>query len=1039
MLLILVVGVGTADAQSKKKEKDTPITVSGHVVNANGHAMMGVEITMQDSFLDAETDEMGFFTITVPKKGSVLVFRDPLYLEHVVTVNDGNFMEIVMKEAPAGQRIEDKVIMPWRTTQSRNVTGAVSTIKFNDVKNVPVTSLGNALQGQAPGYIAKQEAGSPGSDESINRIRGIRTLYDGGTNAMTVYGTPKPLYIVDGFERAFTELDPAEIESVSVLKDAIATALYGARGANGVIMVNTKRGETNKRTIDLKVASGVAMPTTLPTFLGAYDYATLYNEALVNDGMAPLYTEQDLELYRTGASPLTHPDVNFYDEFIKKAAPYTNASLSMRGGNQIARYNVVVAYTSQDGIFNHTNQNPDYNTDMSYSKINLRSNLDVNITKWLVVSGDVSQRIEQRNNSYADISTIFAALDTPPNAYPLSFTGIDPTLNKEIFMLGGNSIYKDNPLGLLSYNGYTENTRRYYQATARVTADLSDFVTPGLSIQAAYYQDGYNSYTVSKNQDFLVWQYGKDVNGNDTYTSFGTANSLTTEGSYGVERYNGFDANVRYNRDFGNHSINAMALYYRHRTELRKPNQSDEKYENYGFMANYSYKNRYFLDFASSYMGTDKFYDTNSRRVFYPAVGAGWVISDEPFMSWAGALDYLKLRGSYGMTGNSEYTVTDVNGDDERYPNRQRWWTSSSKQYFGTSLTSVIIVNEGRLASEDVTVEKARMMNVALDGQMFKNRLSFTAEYWREHRFDIYTVGLGSIPRLAGLKDARLPVGNEGIVDSQGYEFSLGWSDHVGKFSYSLRAYTDWNQSIIKEMSEPFRDYENLVQTGYRTRQGFGMKYIGLFKDWDDINNSPQQMFGDYKPGDLKYEDVNGDGVVDSNDMVAVGEGSDPTRSYVFQLKLAYGGFDFSAMLQGNSGKSDYFSRSAWRAFYSNGGVSEIALGRYRTYEDGTNNWETATYPRLTTTDTSNNYRYSDFWIKSGAFLRLKTIELGYSLPKKLLDGVQMSECRIYLCGYNALTWSYVQKYGMDAEDASAGTYRYPMMRIFNLGLNLIF
>lgn len=1037
LIFALFLSVQIASAQ---KTQDKDITIHGNVKSDKGLPLMGVTVTVQDSFIDAETDELGDFEITVPKKGAVLVFNADYFQEVFQQVTSDGYLQIIMKDAVAGQGVGDYVNRPWRTDRQRSITGSVATTHNEQLRKSPVMSLGNALAGRVSGLYIRQLAGLPGFDEATIMVRGTRTLYDGAYNAMTVGGSPNPLIIVDGFERNFSELDASEIESFSVLKDVSATALYGMRAANGVILVNTKRGQLNRRTVDLDISSGIVTPTNLPHYLDAYNYASLYNEARHNDGLENTYSDEDLALYKSGASPLTHPNVNFYDEFIKNYAYQKKASLTMRGGNKIVRYFVALAYNSQDGLFAHTNENADFSTNISYNKYNLRSNIDVNVTDWLTVSADVAGRIEDRRYPSIATADILQALMTPSNAYPISFKGIEPTLNKEILMLGGNSLYKNNPLGYLSYSGYNENTRRYYQVTAKAKADLSEFITKGLSVEASYYMDGYNLYRVEKSRNFLVWQYSKLADGTNKYTSFGQETSLATSGYYDVDRYNGLDANIKYNREFGKHGVNAMLLYNQQTTEFRQNNQSDMKYQNYAFYANYSYNNKYFIDVTGSYMGSDRFYDTNNRRLFYPAVGAAWIISGEDFMKGTGGwLDYLKLRGSFGIVGNGSYAFEDVNGNDERYPARQRWWTSSGQQYFGTSLTSAITVREGRFDNPNVTVEKSRMLNVALEGTLLNHRLNFTAEYWKDHRYDIYTVGVGSTPWIIGLMDNRLPIGNEGIVNTSGVEFSLGWNDHIGGFRYSVNGFFNWWDSEIIAMAEPYKEYDNLLETGRRVRQDYGYISLGLFKDWDDVNNSPTQTFGPYQPGDIKYKDLNGDNIIDSNDLTAIGDGLDYRMSFALDFNFAYKGFDLSLLFQGVSCKSNYLNGDSFRAFYDNGGITEVALGRYRMNDDGSNNYATATYPRLTTLSNDNNWRASTFWMYDGSYLRLKNAELGYSIPEKLLKKSQVSGIRVYLNAYNAYTWSYVSKLGYDPEDVAAGTSRYPQVRVFNLGINLTF
>ena len=1057
LILALVLCAPLAPAQTKKKAKEQPVTISGNVVNEKGLPMMGVRITVQDSFIDTESDEFGDFTITVPSIGAVLVFNTDYYyeLQQTVTSAEG-FYRIVLKEAPAGQGTYDVVRMPYRDTKKRDLNASIFTVGSEELDKSKVTSLGNALSGRVLGMTSRQYAGQPGSDEATYRIRGVRTLFGGNTNGVSCYGVSTPLIIVDGFERTFDDLDANEIESFSVLKDAAATAIYGIRGANGVILVTTKRGFTNKRTIEVKYNEGILSPLDcFPDYVDSYRFASWYNEALVNDGKSPIYTEQDLALYQTGQSPLTHPNVDFYDEVFNKYASQRKASITMSGGNQIARYFVLLGYTFQDGLYKYQDFNPDFSTKTNFSKINARANLDISLAKWLTVSTTISGRImEQKYPYYSSSYSTFAGeiLDvchTPPNAYPVSFTGIDPDLQQEAFMLGGNAEYDSNPLGLLAFRGYNERTYRYYQITGRAKADLSEFVTPGLTVEFAGHLDGYNSYRVEKSRSFRVWSYSQNAAGDDVYTPYGTETSLSSSGAYGTTRYYGVDAEIKYNRVLGDHAFNAMAAWNRRLEVLASNNKSDYRTENIALWASYGFKNRYFLDLTACLSGSEKFYQTDTPRTLFPAVAASWVISGENFMKEARFVDYLKLRASAGISGNSEYSFTDINGDDERYPARERWWisgTSSGYLHFGTAATAMTLAYEGRMANPDAVIEKAAMFNLALEGTLFNHQLDFDLEGWFERRYDAYTAAVGTYPKVLGVLDDRMPITNDGIVHSAGVEFMLNWHRQIGKFKYSILGQISYNDNKIIEMGEPYREYENLWQTGNRTRMDYGLHFLGFFKDQADVDNSPVQNLGAYGIGDMKYEDVNGDGVVDTNDFVPIGNGRDPRLSAGLNLNIEYAGFGIDVLLQGTALQTNFLNMDSMRAFYYDTTKKVISTaqnwmeGRVVINPDGTSNAATATYPKFSLgTYQENNYRASDFWMADASYFRIKNIALSYTFPKKWLRGVALDNVKVYLNAYNPFTFSYMSKYHLDPEDWLAGSSRYPQTKLYSVGIDLTF
>ncbi len=1054
ILLALVLIAPVAGAQGKKA-KEQPVTVSGNVVNEKGLPMMGVRITVQDSFIDTESDEYGDFTITVPSIGAVLVFNTDYYyeLQQTVTSADG-FYRIVLKEAPAGQGTYDVVHMPYRDTKKRDLNASIMTIGAEELDKSKVTSLGNALSGRVLGMTSRQYAGMPGADEATYRIRGVRTLFGGNQNGVDCYGVATPLIIVDGFERTFDDLDANEIESFSVLKDAAATAIYGNRGANGVILVTTKRGMTNKRTIEVKYNEGVLTPTDCyPDYVDALTYAQWYNEARKNDGLTPIYTDDDMNHWRTNDSPLTHPNVSFYKDLMGKYASQRKASITMTGGNQIARYFVLLGYTSQDGLFKYQRTNPDFPSITNFSKYNARSNLDISLSKWLTLSMTIGGRIIERKYPYYDSDTygsfageLFDQFKNPAGQYPLSFTGVDPDLQKEVFMLGGNSVYKKNPLALMAYRGYNELTGRYYQISGRAKADLSEFVTPGLTVEFAGHLDGYNSYRVAKNRTFRVWQYSKNALGNDVYTSFGTDGSLSTSGYYGTTRYYGMDAEIKYNRVIGDHVVDAMATWNRYQEVLSGNNKSDYRRENFALWGRYGYKNRYFFDFTACLSGSEKFYHTEHPRSFFPAGAFSWVISGENFMKEAKAVDYLKLRLSAGLSGNNEYSFTDINGDDERYPARERWWvsgTSSGYLHFGTAATALNLVYEGRMSNPDACIEKAFMANVALEGTLFNHHLDFDIEGWFERRFDAYTAAIGRYPKLLGVLDNRMPITNDGIVHSAGAELMLTWHGQSGKFKYNIMGQVSYTDNRIIEMGEPFREFDNLWQTGQRTRMDYGLIFLGFFKDQADVDNSPEQGFGAYGVGDMKYKDVNGDNIVDANDYVPLGEGRDPRLSAGLNINVEYAGVGLDVLIQGTGYQTNYLYADAVRAFYDNGTAQKWMAGRVVIDDSGVaTNAETATYPRFSTANNfDNNYRISSFWMENAGFVRVKNVALSYTFPKNWLKKVAVDNVEIYLNAYNSLSFtnSSLREKHIDAEDWLAGSIRYPQTKLYSIGIDLTF
>lgn len=1015
------------------QNKVAPITVYGEIVNEQGVPVMGAIISIQESTVQAMSDELGEFTIDVPELKSILIIEADGFERYTTTVLKEGKLKAILKYAVEGQGIKDKVNMPWMTTDKRSLTSAVSTTTQEELRKSPTMRLTQSLSGRLPGLTIVNGSGLPGLENTSWRIRGIRTLEDGGVNTMAKGGAGEPIAIVDGFERAFTDFDPSEIESFSILKDAAATAIYGARGANGVILVTTKRGHENRRTIDVEFTAGFVRPINLPNFLGADEYAIFHNEARQNDGLKPLYTKEDIELYRNQKSPLTHPNVDYYKEFIKPLTHQIKGSLSLSGGNRIVKYFIALAYNNQGGLYDRTTENSDFETQLRYSRYNARVNVDLQIFKRLSASFNLAGRIEDRRNPYTSSSTIFDMFSRyPSNAFPLEFTGIDPALKKEVHMLGGNSLYTSNPLGDLSYRGDCEDTRRYYQLGVNIKHDM-DYLTKGLTLNLEFNNDGYNYIEVYKYKNYLVWDRMVKPDESIQYRSYNTESSLTRTYNAQSDQWSGLNLNLRYDRTFGNHKINGLLMYKQYRTVPPEANQPDKKTQDFIFRGDYSFKNRYFFEVTTSYSGTDNFYLTNKSRFLFPAVSGSWILSDEPWMK-SSFMQLLKLRASWGIVGNDNYAFTDMNGLKYRFPYRDRWWSQGQAHCWGTSLYySPAVVREGVVPNPDFTIEKSMMTNIGLDAKFFDRRLSFSGDMFFEKRYDIYTRGIGSIPLAFGVSDDNLPIMNNGQVNSKGFEISLGWADVAGDFSYWANAYVDYSTNKIINMDEPFKPDLYRMETGGSSRQDFGLIALGLFKNQADIDASPMQTFGQYQPGDIKYADLNNDKIIDANDYTKLGKGTFPKLGFAIDLGVRYKNFDLSMLFQGASESSSYMGNNAMRAFYNNGNISSHALNHYTNEAS----WATANYPRLTSLSNDNNWRISSYWMKDATYLRLKNLELGYNFPSNIAKKMGMYGFRIYFNAYNVFSIDNMD--GFDPEDPNAGISQYPQTQIFNFGLNLKF
>jgi len=1011
-----------------------PVTVYGTVKDVKGVPLMGAQVLVQESTERTETDEGGNFEIVVPRTGSVLTFQAEGFEPFTITVSVAN-IDVVMQYSVEGQGAKDRVFMPWMVTDKRSVTGSVSSITHDELRKSPVINLSNALTGRLSGFTVLQTSARPGFESTNWRIRGIRTLEDGGMNNLSKGGIGTPIAIVDGFERAFIQLDPSEIESFSILKDAAATAIYGIRGANGVILINTRRGTANRRSIDLEVSSGIVTPTRLPEFYDSYNFAKFYNEARTNDGLSTVYPNSIIEKYRNGSDPLNYPDNNYIDDFMKPYAHQSKAALTMSGGNSVIRYFTAVAYNRQGGLWDRIDENPEYETKSMYQRFNLRTNLDINISKRAIAFVNVSGRIQLAHEPFESDATIMTLLTrTPPNAFTNSFTGIHPDTGKETFMLGGTSIYTMTPLRALGYRGFAEQTDRYYQINFGARYDL-DFITEGLRAGFAMDLDGFNFFRITRSQTKQVWQRTVQADGSVTLSSFNTATDLANGGSASTTTWNGLNFTLNYDRTFGLSRLQGFAMLRRYKTVYLQANLKDRRIEDYVLRLTWSYNNKYFIEATNVLSGSDNTFTTNEPRILFPAVSGAWIVSEESFLEGSEFLSFLKLRGSFGMTGNDEYTYTDPNGHKYRYPNRPRYWTTTgtSVQFGITPATPPNTAYEGIVANMDFTMEKARMANFGIDMKLFSNRLVFATDFWFEHRYDIFTRGTGTVPQIFGALESYLPIANEGIVDSKGFEVMLGWQEQRGKFGYWVNLMLDKSQSKIIEMAEPVQAFDYMTETGQRVRQDFGLVALGLFRNQDDIDNSPVQTFGPVKPGDIKYEDQNGDNVIDMTDVVPLGNGQWPTTVFASDLGFSLGQFDFSMLWQGTTNSSVYLSNLYVRPFRTNGGISTFAANRYTDEAS----WATADFPRLSTLASNNNDRISTFWLYDITYLRLKNLEIGYNLTNVRAKKLGLYGVRFYLNAFNLFTFDNFKH--LDPEDLDAGVTKYPLTKVTNLGVILKF
>ena len=878
-------------------------------------------------------------------------------------------------------------------------TGAVSSVRGNELKSF-VPNIANMLNGRIPGLVVQQWGCEPGADSPAMNARGVNT-----------YGSGTGLFIViDGFqstEAYFQQLTPQEIESITLLKDASATAIYGSKGANGVLLITTKRGTSDKIKINFSIQSGFQQPLRLPEFLGAYDYATLYNEALVNDGKSPFYTPMDLEAYKTGNDPIFHPDVDWYGTILRKAAPITNYNFTASGSNEYFRYFVLLNVLDDRSLYRKAGNVSDFSKNGTYTRYNFRTNIDVKLSKRLQGAITLGGTIEDKTNpgTSENTSGMFDLMSSiAPNAFPVYVsTG----------MYGGNSMYS-NPLGDLMQTGYTSYNGRSLQAIFHLKGDLV-FITPGLSVNGAV---GFNTYFKSyskKSRQYARYSVDRDNADEIIYTTYGQNTSLAgDESSSSQWRDYSLQASLNYNRTFnGLHNIDAIYLgsyndYVVTGTDLSYKNIA------MGGRVTYSYDKRYIGEFSFGYNGTENF-PKGHRFGFFPAGSLGWILSNEAFLKGNPILNYLKLRASYGIVGND-------NIGGIRYMFDQYY--DGYGYHLGNSNNVQDGLVQGKLANPDVTWEKEKKFNVGFEATLV-NKIDVSFDYFIQKRSNILSQPYRTVPDYLGISRPDINIGK---VDNKGLETSIRYNG-IGKkdLTYFVEASLWYAKNKVVYNAEAIQENEYLYGTGRIVGQPFVLEAIGFFKDEDDILKSPTQTFTDVRPGDIKYKDQNKDGKIDSNDYYPIGYTSMPQITLGLHGGITFKGFDMDIFFQGAANRTVYCGGKYYHAFQNDGKISSIALGRW-TPETA----ETATYPRLSSENNLNNYQASSFWQKNGNFLKLRSLEIGYTLPFQLSRKINLEKVRIFANGTNLFSLDHMDGF-TDPETMSG----YPALRIISFGLSI--
>ena len=999
-------------------------TVSGVVKDDTGEPVIGAGVLVKGTTLGTITDIDGHFSFRADDLNGVLVVSFVGMETQEIPMKGKGTFDIVLKSS--NTLLEEVQVVAYGAQKKVTLTGSISSVNTDELLKVPTASIGNMLSGVLSGVSSIQSSGQPGGDDPDVFIRGISTL-----NTMNA----KPLYLVDGVERSFFQIDPNEVENITILKDASSTAVFGVRGANGVIIVTTKRGKEGKAKINASFSYGIQTPTRMPEFVNSYDYATFLNEAYTNDGKDPKFTPEAVEAFRTHSNPIIYPDTDWMELLFKSSAPQTQGNVNISGGTERVRYFISMGMLDQKGFFK--NHDTRYDANFNFNRYNYRANLDIDFTKTTLVAINMGGRVEKRNfpRSGDDINQLFRRIYW---ATPFSGPGI-----VDGKWIKGNSQYLpvglSDGLGNIYGRGYGSKTTNVVNLDLALTQKL-DFVTKGLQFKIKVaYNSGYDhtKERATSIESYQPW-YRKDVTwmehpaGSDpnevVYIQDGEAGLISYAESFGKSRDWYAEASFDWKRDFDLHHLSALALYNQSKTYYPDSDYPGIPRGYVGLVGRvtYDYDNKYLIEGNVGYNGSENFAPGN-RYGFFPAVSGGWVLTQEEFLKDNPVVNFLKIRASYGIVGNDRYHPYGT-GFMDRFLYLPNSYFIGSGYQFGTGTSWSPGAYEKSFGNSGLSWEKSAKQNYGIDFSLFNQKLSGSIDYFYEKRTDILAKA-STDPIIHAMS---LPVLNLGIVSNKGVELNLKWNHKINSFRYWTNLNVSYAKNKIVYQDEVPSEYTYTLKTGHPVGQPFGLKVRGFYYEgMEDVADHSYVL----KEGDVVYEDLNHDGKIDDNDKTAIGYPSYPLLNAGLTLGFEYKGFDFSMLWVGATKTSRVLEETFRKPLgetYDRSLMSHQFTDRW-TPETAA----TAKLPRATIDCVKNNYRDSELWVKDASYLRLKNIEIGYNFRLPFMPKIGMEKMRVFMTGYNLLTFDKLKI--SDPESMSSGVPQYPVMRVINFGLNVSF
>ncbi len=974
------------------------------VVDENQHYLVGIKLINLKTKATAITDQNGVAIIDFTSSDRIEVYAgNTLLLTTEVSKGKHNSITVSGKN-PAIAALKPIRLLYDQTVNPKLTTTSTDAVYTADLTKATVTSVKSAITGRLAGAYVEQNSGRLGSESRTDGLYALLSSGSLGSDAVQLsLRGQSPTVIIDGVPRPMTIFNLEEIESITVLKDAVSTAMLGGKGANGVILITTKRGAKGKQTISFTAQTAFQKSLKTPNALNAFQYASLYNEARVNDGLTPVYTNADLQAYQTGSDPIGHPDVNWEDVVTKPQSRFNHYTLNVSGGNDFGKYFVAVEHVDQTGLFRSSDANT-YETDNTFKNFTVRSNVDLQINKKLSAGINLMGRLINMNDpGFGSGSILNQIYATPANAYPI----YNPNGS-----YATTSNYQNNIYAQAVSSGYIGTYKRDVLADLFLKRTFNE-ITEGLwlRVKASIYA------TLAENtirtKSFATFAFNPTTSAYTQYGTNGTQSNNTAVTQQGRSDYE--ELALGYDRNFGKHGVSALLLA----NNDNAYSGSDLPYTLRGISgkASYNFDQKYVVDLAFGYNGSNYYPPAGDFKYgFFPAMGLAWNMEKENFLKDVKWLNGLKLFGTFGKTGND---------NPGYFVYIQRYFDGTSA-YFGATAGAQTSIFEQPLANPNITWEKANKLNIGLQGTLFNNKIGFSVERYSDKYYDLL-MRRGKNSALIG---QNYPIENIGQSRYTGWDFKLNYQQTINKFSYFIGATGGLQKSEVLYQDEVIQPYTWMKSTGQAVGQRFGYIDQGLFQSQAEINASAKVEGYTAQPGDIKYKDLNGDGIINQLDQTVIGN-TKPLLYYGFNLGFNFKGFDFSALIQGAMNRTVYLSGNTEWAFQNNGfgQAWEQNLGRWTPQTAGM-----ATQPRVGVGANINNYATSTYWQHSGNYVRLKNLELGYTIPESITKRIGLQSLRVFTNATNLFTIS-----AYDRVDPEVYGSSYPIQKLINMGVNVKF